>query len=78
MTPHTDHPGAYENRTKVSDITIAEFRALVADCFAQERKRAVDAEMARLQEVGIGRQRGAESGGNAYVNPASWGGNFWG
>lgn len=67
-----------ENQAKVGDLTIAEFRALVADCFAQERKLAAYAEMAKAQKLRIGWQHGAASGGNAYVNPASWSGNLWG
>jgi len=73
MTDQTNNPGAYENRAKIGDLTVAEFRKLMQECMRAERLQQDREVAARLQM-----QHGAMSGGNAYVNPASCSGNFWG
>lgn len=61
--------------TKISDLTVAEFRQLMQQCFDRDRALQAERELARRQ---ANPHRGAMSGGNPYTNGGQFGGNWIG
>lgn len=66
--------------TKISDLTVAEFRQLMQQCFDRDRAMEWQREMARMQSTatrGPGpRNNPAEGGGSGYTNGGTFC-HFW-
>lgn len=58
--------------TKISDLTVAEFRTLMQQCLDRDRAMAAQREMARRQS------NAAQGEGNPYTSGGQFGGNWIG